>query len=500
VEPLPASTLSFERLQRVFLLAALPVGAALGCVVAMSGARATVALLGAGGLLALVIVGLNRLHLTLLPLAVILPLAGYLIILRPEAGFSLVFDILALVPFAALAIRWLARPHAVSLFSGSQFLVWLFLFATLFQFVNPDGTPLTVSLYGFRRMVVPMLLFFVAYHLNTTGPGTLRRLAWALMLTGWIPAVYGIKQYVLGLTSVEAQYAKQIASGWVGQDVRIFSTFQGPWALATYLAGIALIALSLAAGARSFGPRLLALATAALATATLSLTYVRGCLVGYLVGVMFLLFLVVGSRMGMRRVATALLILLVSYGAFAIFIGPAIVEHVSVENPVARRAMTILAPTQEFAFEARLLSWGNLQDIAMRYPLGIGLGATAGVSARFQSQLRLGPVHPDNSYLGVALETGWLGGLLFAALVVHLVIVGVRLAARPSTSPDRWILRGAAAYLIAVAIASLAAPVTFEAGAGALYWLVSGIVARQGALAASATAWAGSGLSRLSTA
>ena len=94
MEPLPASTLSFERLQRVFLLAALPVGAALGCVVAMSGARATVALLGAGGLLALVIVGLNRLHLTLLPLAVILPLAGYLIILRPEAGFSLVFDIL----------------------------------------------------------------------------------------------------------------------------------------------------------------------------------------------------------------------------------------------------------------------------------------------------------------------------------------------------------------------------------------------------------------------
>jgi O-antigen ligase len=482
MKPRPASTTSLERLQRLVLVASLPVGAGLGYIIAMSGARGTAAVLGLVGLVALVIVGLNRFHLTLLPLVVMLPLAGYLIVLRPEAGFSLIFDILAVIPFAALTARWLVRPN-LNLFSGPQLLVWAFLFATLLQFVNPDGTPLTVSLYGFRRMVLPMLLFFVAFHLHTTVPGSLRRLGWALMLTGWIPAVWGLKQYLLGLTAAEQQYAKHIASGWVGQDVRIFSTFQGPWALATYLAGIALLALSLAAAARSFWPRLAAAVIAVLATITLSLTYVRGCLVGYLVGVTFLVVLFVGSRIGMRRVAVIFVAVLVSYVAFALFVGPAILEGVSIDSPAARRVLTILAPAREFAVEARLLTWSTIQDIVLRYPLGIGLGSTAGVSARFQSQLRLGPVHPDNSYLGAVLETGWLGGILFIAIVVRLVITGIRLAAQRSAAGDGWVVRGAAAYLITVAIASLAAPVTFEAGAGALYWLVSGIVARQGTLA-----------------
>jgi O-antigen ligase len=478
----PVSTTSLERLHRLALIASLPVGAGLGYFIVGSGARGGAAVLGLLGIVALVIVGLNRLHLTLLPLAVMLPLGGYLIVLRPEAGFSLIFDIVALIPFAALTVRWLVRPD-LNLFSGPQLLVWGFLFATLLQFVNPDGTPLTVSLYGFRRMVLPMLLFFVAFHLHASTPGRLRRLAWALILTGWIPAVWGVKQYLLGLTPTEYQYAKHIASGWVGQDVRIFSTFQGPWALATYLAGIALLALSLAATTRSFWPRLAAVAIAVLATITLSLTYVRGCLVGYLAGVAFLVVLSVGSRIGMRRVAVIFVAVLVGYAAFALFVGPALLEGVTVDSPVARRVLTILAPSRELAVEARLLTWNTIQDIVLRYPLGIGLGSTAGVSARFQSQLRLGPVHPDNSYLGAVLETGWLGGLLFIAIVIRLVITGIRVAAQRSPEGDGWVLRGAAAYLITVAIASLAAPVTFEAGAGALYWLVAGIVAREGTLA-----------------
>jgi hypothetical protein len=474
------------------------VGLALGYFVAVRGPSAAGVVLGLVCLVALVVVGLNRLHLTLLPLAVILPLAGYLIILRPEAGFSLVYDILALVPFAALVVRWVARPHDVSLFSGLQLLVWGFLLVTLFQFANPDGTNLTVSLHGFRRMVVPMLLFFVAYHIRTIEPGRLRRFGWALLITGWIPALWGIKQYVLGLTATEQQYAKQITSGWVGQDVRVFGTFAGPWGLAAYLGGLALISLSLAAAARTRGPRVVAVLAFALATLALAFTYVRGCLLGYLVGVGFLLFVFLGSRIGMRRVAILFLAVLASYVAFALFVGPLILEHISVDNVAVRRALTILAPSTDFAVQARLVTWSMIQDLVVRYPLGIGLGSTAGVSARFQSQLRFGPVHPDNSYLGVALETGCVGAILFVAIVIRLLITGIRMAGQRSTRSEQWVLRGAVAYLIMMAIASLAAPLLFESGAGHLYWLVAGVIAREGAgltrpLTSARTAGAGLG-------
>jgi O-antigen ligase len=149
--------------------------------------------------------------------------------------------------------------------------------------------------------------------------------------------------------------------------------------------------------------------------------------------------------------------------------------------------MTILAPMREFAVEARLVTWNTLSTTVTQYPLGIGLGSTAGVSARFESQLQRGAIHADNTYGGVLLETGWVGGLLFMAIVIHTLIAGFRSASPTPTGRDEWILRGGMASLIMIAIASVATPVAFESGVSHLYWLTSGIIARHGAGASRAT-------------
>jgi hypothetical protein len=50
----------------------------------------------------------------------------------------------------------------------------------------------------------------------------------------------------------------------------------------------------------------------------------------------------------------------------------------------------------------------NAAQLVWENPLGLGLGETAGVSQRFGEEIT-----PENTYLGVALELGWLGGILF---------------------------------------------------------------------------------------
>ncbi|MCF7846067.1 MAG: O-antigen ligase family protein [Candidatus Peribacteraceae bacterium] len=49
-------------------------------------------------------------------------------------------------------------------------------------------------------------------------------------------------------------------------------------------------------------------------------------------------------------------------------------------------------------------------------PLGLGIGRTAGVAQRFEAD----PLTPENTYLGVTLELGWLGGLIFLAFLISL--------------------------------------------------------------------------------
>lgn len=58
--------------------------------------------------------------------------------------------------------------------------------------------------------------------------------------------------------------------------------------------------------------------------------------------------------------------------------------------------------------------------IVLATPLGLGLGQSAGVSQRFDPEAGIG-ITPENTYLGVALELGWLGGMLLLALILVLL-------------------------------------------------------------------------------
>ncbi len=55
-------------------------------------------------------------------------------------------------------------------------------------------------------------------------------------------------------------------------------------------------------------------------------------------------------------------------------------------------------------------------ELVVKNPLGLGLGSTAGVSQRFEN-----PFTPENTFLGIALELGWLGGILFLVFCVELL-------------------------------------------------------------------------------
>jgi len=63
-------------------------------------------------------------------------------------------------------------------------------------------------------------------------------------------------------------------------------------------------------------------------------------------------------------------------------------------------------------FERSLVAF----KLAADNPLGLGLGRTAGVAQRFEKN----PITPENTFLGITLELGWLGGILFLIFLISL--------------------------------------------------------------------------------
>ena len=73
--------------------------------------------------------------------------------------------------------------------------------------------------------------------------------------------------------------------------------------------------------------------------------------------------------------------------------------------------------TREASTSAHFEKSAAAAKLVLANPLGIGLGKTSGISQRFG-----GEITPENTFLGVALETGWLGGMLFIAFLISLLV------------------------------------------------------------------------------
>jgi len=482
-----ASPLRFEVLKLLVLVAVPVVAFVSGYLIINQGVLIAAAVVGACLALPFLLAGVNRLHVTLLPLGFIAPFAGALLVLEGGGGFSLVFDLLVLLPFAALMLRWVLRPTRVSLFSGGQLLLWAFLVVACFQVLNPDGAGVVVSVQGFRRNILPLLVFFVAFHADLSKPGRLRRMAWTFVLAGVVVALWGLKQHSLGPTDVEQAYASQIGTFWVEGELRIFSTFTSPWGFAAYISAMGILSCALAIGSQTLRERVCALGCCALSTATLLFTYMRGPFLGYAVGLLFLAVALLGARLGKQRIVTAFFVLLAGYALFVMVVGPELAGRISAEGIVARRVASVIAPLNEEGMQIRFATWQSVWPLVTRYPLGLGLGSTGGVSARFEQSLRHGSIHSDNLYLATLLETGWAGGVLLVASVLWIIARGYRRTRPGAPGRDGWVRLGFMSCLIMVTVGNLATPLGFEPGAAQLYWLAAGIVANSSASASEAS-------------
>jgi O-antigen ligase len=189
--------------------------------------------------------------------------------------------------------------------------------------------------------------------------------------------------------------------------MRLQSTLSGPNQLAAYLTVILPIAWLILFGEKRKFWQMFATFTIIGGVATIFWSFSRSAWVGlFVVGLMVAIF---AWRKNLSRKLRKHLLL---GGIIAVIAGiSAIIFQPNFQQIITREASTSAHLTRSVA----------AAKLVLRNPLGLGLGKTAGISQRFDAENHDG-ITPENTYLGIALEVGWLGGMLFIALFASLLI------------------------------------------------------------------------------
>ena len=330
---------------------------------------------------------------------------------------------------------------------------------------------ITQAVLGFRTLALPWVMYVVVQYLPVAS-AELRILLRTLTVMVLIVCGFGLLQYLVlpadflrhfGYSAVVntwlpggniPMYQTVGESGWL----RVQSTFAGPNQLASWL----LVVLPLVWW---FGMRVAAVAwrraayvACALGALTLILTFSRGGALGLLVIAGIYAAGELWRKFGMRGIAVGL----------SFVVGMLVVFSVAVATlPQLRDTLVRTGSTS-----AHLIHLQDAGVLALQHPFGLGLGTTAGVSQRFDEAEHVG-ITPENTFLAITLELGYVGGVLFVLALGMLLQALVR-------------VRAAAAYSVLGIFCMLLVLHPLDDAPTALYF---GLLAGLGVSQVAATGW-----------
>ncbi|WNC16554.1 O-antigen ligase family protein [Brevibacillus brevis] len=315
------------------------------------------------------------------------------------------------------------------------------------------------SVEGFRSVYQYILAFLMGFYLLQSME-QLDRLMKVLALVGFLAALVGVAQVVLGVKTPES---------WVqeGEAVttRAFSFVTSPNVLGSYMALIAPVAAGLFMKAKSLKEKGLWAIVTVVTILAMLLTGSRGAWFALAFSVFICCYI-------WKRKVALFLVLIGIIGAVVLYFVP---ETVPVVGKISNRIFTLF--TKDY-FESsmnggRLGRWGEAYDKMRVEPLfGVGLGHHGGAVA----SRHFGTIYSDSYFFKSLAEYGLIGIIMLLGLVGQMLRYAIKAIRGMTGSPYFFPLLGLFGGLFAVALHNLVENI-FEVPFMALYfWLFGGFL------------------------
>ncbi|TAK34400.1 MAG: O-antigen ligase domain-containing protein [Saprospiraceae bacterium] len=320
-------------------------------------------------------------------------------------------------------------------------LVWIGY--NLLEGMNPWAASRMAWIYTVRTVALMLALYFIACHALNSYHRIVNTLNVILVLS-FVSALYALKQEFIGFSDAEITWLNadeerfMLIFQW--SRLRVFSFFSDPTTFGILMGYMSLFAFVLASGPFRKS-RKAALVVAGIAM-VMCMAYAgsRTPFVLIPAGILFITILTLKKR-------TILLTL------FILLAGTAFVMK-STNNAVIWRIQSAFRGDSDDTIEVRMQNQKRVRPYIQTHPFGAGLGSTGYWGQRFSPGSWLSSFAHDSLYVRLAVETGWVGLLLYLMLLFTALRTSMRYYFRVKDPTIKVIYLGLSTSVFLLALAS----------------------------------------------
>ncbi|MFQ5448167.1 MAG: O-antigen ligase family protein, partial [Saprospiraceae bacterium] len=327
--------------------------------------------------------------------------------------------------------------------SPISFFILAWIAYNILEVLNPWAASRLAWVYTVRTVALMLALYFIACHALNSYQRIVNTVK-VILLLSFISALYALKQEYIGFSNAEYIWLNadeerfMLIFQW--SRLRVFSFFSDPTTFGILMGYMSLFAFVMATGPFR-NSRKIALVIAGVAM-VLAMAYAGSRTPFVLVpaGVVFLAILTLKKRTNLATL-------------FLLMAGTAFVMK-STNSAVIWRIQSAFRGESGDTIEVRMRNQHKVQPYIQTHPFGAGLGSTGYWGKRFSPDSWLANFAHDSLYVRLAVETGWIGLIIYLMLLFTAMRTSIRYYFRVKDPTIKLLYLGLSINVFLLALAS----------------------------------------------
>ncbi len=292
--------------------------------------------------------------------------------------------------------------------------VWLLY--NILQVANPTAESKLAWVYVVRSVIGVLILYFIIiYSIKDVKFITFLIKLWIFL--AFIGALWGYYQEYIGFLGFEDNWIREddlrFRLLFIAGRFRKFSIFSDPVVFGYLMAYTSIMLIILIAeGPFSKGKKIIMGFLAAFMLNSMLFSGTRSAYVIIFGGLVFYAVLRLNKK------------ILITAGALLVF--GIVLVFIPTSNPNLKRFQSAFRPSEDLSYLVRQQRQALIRPYILSHPFGGGLGSVGVWGRRFNPGSFLAKFAPDSTYVRLAVETGWVGLLLYLILFYTVFYVGVK--------------------------------------------------------------------------
>lgn len=325
-----------------------------------------------------------------------------------------VYDGLVGLVFFSLFMQ--KKQHDWTMFKNPVTIMFVLLIVyQILQLFNPEANSVIAWLVSLRNNI-SFLIYVICFQMFSSLK-EIKKFTAVWLGVATLVGLYGIYQKVIGLTDFEWEWMRAVPERIelyvIWNQLRVFSFLSDPSSFGLFTGASALGAMVLAMG--PFKPRYRIIFALIMVILLVAMSYsgTRTAIALVAVGIAFYITIMLHNRRTI--IASAVLVFIGAILLFGPFYG----------GTLSRLRSTFKA-SEDPSMAVRDYKRLRFQEYILTHPIGGGLYTVGKNGERYSPGHELaGTWDPDSGYLLTALETGWIGLLIFQGLFIIVIVKGI---------------------------------------------------------------------------